>query len=260
MNPDFMITNISRVILVGKEEYPETMTQFSSNRRYNELVFKLSGRSTVYFGSQVLQIEPNTVWFMPAVQVSDYRVVRHEFGDCIDVFFSTDIPVSDEAFAIQPFAPNELQTLFKKIFSVWVSKSEGYRFETCSLLYKIFAQLQKQSYLPSSQYAVIQPALSYISDHFLSEKISAEQLAKLCGISYSYLKKTFLKKFGMPPVKYMIWLKINYACDLLQTEHYSIARVAQQCSYQDVYFFSRQFKDYMGITPSEFIKKYKSSK
>ncbi len=39
-----------------------------------------------------------------------------------------------------------------------------------------------------------------------------------------------------------------------------IIRVSQICGYGNVYFFSRQFKENMGISPSEFIKKYKSSK
>ena len=82
----------------------------------------------------------------------------------------------------------------------------------------------------------------------------------ICGISESALKKLFIKKFGVPPVRYIIQLKINYSCDLLRSGLYSVSRVSQICGYGNVYFFSRQFKENMGISPSEFIKKYKSSK
>ena len=85
-------------------------------------------------------------------------------------------------------------------------------------------------------------------------------LAERSGINPSYLKKLFIKKFGMPPSKYIINLKINYACDLLQSGLYRISQVAELCGYADLYFFSRQFKDYMGISPSAFIENYKSSK
>ena len=48
--------------------------------------------------------------------------------------------------------------------------------------------------------------------------------------------------------------------ELLRLESYSVARVAELSGFSDVYFFSRQFKEYMGLTPTEFVKKYKSSK
>ena len=120
--------------------------------------------------------------------------------------------------------------------------------------------LQKQTYLPEKQYKKIKPAIDYINENFTNGKLSVGKLAAICGISESALKKLFIKKFGVPPVRYIIQLKINYSCDLLRSELYSVSRVSQICGYGNVYFFSRQFKENMGISPSEFIKKYKSSK
>ena len=53
MNLDFIITEIRRVILVGKEEYPEEKTSFSGKIKNNELIFHLSGESTYFFGDQI---------------------------------------------------------------------------------------------------------------------------------------------------------------------------------------------------------------
>jgi len=64
----------------------------------------------------------------------------------------------------------------------------------------------------------------------------------------------------MPPKRYAISLKINLACDLLSSEMYSVSQVAEMSGYDDIYFFSRQFKEYIGISPTEFIKKFKSAK
>ena len=94
----------------------------------------------------------------------------------------------------------------------------------------------------------------------MEEKISVPFLAKECGISESYLKKIFIKKFGISPIKYIIQLKINYACDLFRSELYTVSQIAQMCGYDNVYYFSRQFKEYTGVTPTEFKNKYKSSK
>ena len=75
-----------------------------------------------------------------------------------------------------------------------------------------------------------------------------------------YLKKLFIKKLGVSPIKYIIQLKINHACDLLHSKRCSITQVSELCGYDNVYYFSRQFKEYTGTSPAIFIERYKSSK
>ena len=212
------------------------------------------------FNGKVMETEAGTIRFLPKGENREYTVCRKEKGECIDVFFDTDRPISEEAFVFQCTKSDGIGSLFKKLFSVWVVKGEGYYYECISLLYKIFAELQKQNYIPERQYQAMRPAIQHIEEHFLENKISVETLAALCGISPSYLKKLFIKKFGVPPTKYIIGLKINYACDLLQSGLYNVTQIADMCGYTDIYFFSRQFKEYMGISPSAFADKYKSSK
>ena len=260
MNNKFAITDIKRVILVGKDEYKETITSFTNKTCSNELIFHLSGESTVFFNGKQLDVKKDTIRFLPQGEIHEYIVKRKERGECIDIFFNTDIPVTNEAFVLKLNQSEKIKSLFKKIFSVWVAKGDGYYFECVSIIYKIFAELQKKNYIPESQFNSIKPAIDYIEKHFLDKKITAEELTLCCTISYPYIKKLFIKKFGVPPIKYSIQLKINYACDLLKSELYTISQISEICGYNDIYFFSRQFKEYMGLSPTDFINKYKSSK
>lgn len=256
----FIVTNIRRVILVGKDEYKETVTTFKHNFCSNELIFNLSGDSTVFFNGKQLNNTKDTIRFLPQGEVFEYIVKRKEHGECIDICFDTDISVANEAFVLKLEQSEKLKSLFKKIFSVWVAKNNGYYFECISILYKILSELQKSNYIPESQYDYIRPAIDYIETHFLDKKITAEQITSCCTISYPYIKKLFIKKFGIPPIKYSIQLKINYACDLLKSELYTVSQISEICGYSDIYFFSRQFKEYMGLSPTDFVNKYKSSK
>lgn len=261
MNDKFTVTNIKRVILVGKDEYKEDVISFTSNKTCsNELIFHLSGESTVLFNGKQLDVTKDSIRFLPQGEIHEYIVKRKERGECIDIFFDTDVSITKEAFVLKVKQSEKIRNLFKKIFVVWVAKDAGYYFECVSIIYKIFAELQKKNYIPEKQYLSIKPAIEYIERHFLDKKITAETLASCCTISYPYIKKLFIRNFGMPPIKYSIQLKINYACDLLQSDLYTITQIAEICSYSDIYFFSRQFKEYMGISPSAFIKKHKSSK
>jgi len=230
MNNKFAITDIKRVILVGKDEYKEKVTSFSKNSNCkNELIYHLSGKSIVVFNGKQLETTEDTIRFLPAGEINEYTVDRIERGECIDIVFDTNMPITDEAFVLNLKQSEKIKSLFKKIFSAWVAKNDGYYFECISIIYKIFSELQKKNYIPESQFDSIKPAIDYIERHFLDKKITTEGLASCCAISYPYIKKLFVKKFGVPPIKYSIQLKINYACDLLKSELYTISQIAEIC-------------------------------
>lgn len=260
MKDDFVITGIDQVKFVGREEYDLGKINFGANLKHNELIFHFSGQSVNYFNGKQFEISADTIRFLPKGENFEYVVVRAEKGECIDIMFDAEGTVSEEAFVMKAKKSEKIGNLFKKIFSVWVSKNDGYYFECISILYKIFSELQKESYLPENQYSAINPAVEYIEEHFLDGKISVKHLSDMCSVSESYLKKLFIRRFGMPPLKYVLHMKINYACDLLRSNTHSVSRVAQICGYDDIYYFSRQFKEYMGISPREFKNKYVSSK
>ena len=261
INQDFRtITDIIRVIMVGKDEYPQKKITYSHDLEQTEMLFHLSGHTTIYYNDAVVETYPGTITFLPRGKTDRYEVVQHERGSFIDVFFNTDFPVVDRACSVNVRDNEHITLLFKKLFAHWIDKEDGYRFKCLSLLYSVFAELTKSYYSPKQHYDLIKPAVDAIHENFSTKELTTEQLAKLCGISVSYLKQLFSKTYSMPPRKYIINLKIKNACELLKHGGYSISQVAALCRYSDVYFFSRQFKEYMGITPTQFIKKYRSSK
>lgn len=260
MEENFVITEIRRVILVGKEEYPEQMLSFGHTLAHNELIFHFSGQDTVYFDDLTLETRPNTIRFLPEGTTRRYDVLRHERGECIDVFFSADRPISPQAFVLCDAQNEKIGALFKRLFSVWVSKKAGYYFECLSLLYRIFAEMQRGTPVPRGHATKLAPAMELIHSSFLSKDLSLDALAARCRMGISYFQKLFKEVHGISPKKYIIRLKIDHACDLLRLERYTVTQIAELCRFSDVYFFSRQFKEYLGITPTQFVKKYRSSK
>ena len=254
MNSDFLITSIDRIILVEKDSFPETHTKFTSDLFSHELIYHFSGKATVLFNYQTLITVENSIRFLPKGKNLQYDVFHEEHGMCIDIFFQTDQPVANHAFVLDYDEVKQVSVLFTKIFSVWTAKREGYYFECISLLYQIFAQLQKRNYVPKDKLAYIAPAIEYIQNHFSKETISSQKLEQLCGISYSYIKQLFSQQFGVSPKKYILQMKLHYAADLLSSGLYTVNQVAYLCSYQEVSFFCRQFKQQFGETPTDYVK------
>ena len=89
---------------------------------------------------------------------------------------------------------------------------------------------------------------------FLFSNIDCNILSDLCGISYSYFKRLFIMKFGISPIKYITKKKIMYACDLLLSNKYSVSEIAEMTGYETVYYFSRVFKEHIGMSPTEYRK------
>ncbi len=254
MNQDFNVTRLHRIIAVGKEAYPDSHAVFSSHLDCNELIFHFSGQTTVFFDGKPLKTGNNTIRFLPKGDVSGYEVFIEKPDECILIAFDTDLPVSDGAFVSDAPQNESIAPLFKKIFARWAAKEDGYYFECASLLYKILAEMQRIRYAPTDQWLKIKPAVDAILRDFLREDISIGSLAALCNISESYFKRLFKKRYGIPPKQYMIRLKINHACDLLRLGRHNVTQIAEMSGFSDVYYFSRKFKEYTGITPTRFAK------
>lgn len=259
MEKDFLITAIHRIIMIDQNEYPEKTTVFSSNIGTHELIFHFSGKSKVYFDNKILETKENTIRFLPQGKANKYIVHREVHGITIVIYFSTDLPINNEAFVVNNCSKN-IASLFRKIFSSWIAKQDGYYFECISLLYKIFSEMQKNNYIPPDKYLQIKPAIDYIHLNFTKKPPSSDTLAQLCGISYSYIRKLFKRNFSMSPKAYMLYLKMNNAGELLGTGLYKVIQVANMCGYDNVTLFNKQFKKYYNLTPTQYIKKYKSSK
>ena len=261
MFPDkFSISSIERIVYVSAEEYKEKTTKFSHRFTQNELIYHLSGEATVFFNGKVLQTRKGHIRFLPQGEVTEYIVDRQVHGECIDIVFRTDVPLCTEAIILKPEENKDIEAMFRKAFSVWSAKGDGYYLKCMALIYNIIAEIQQQSYYPKNNLAKIEPAVKYISENYTSSEINIPYLAFLSGISESYMKRLFLKKYGITPKKYITKLRLEYAVELLSSNMFSIGRIAEMTGYDNVYYFSKVFKENMGVSPGEYAAKCKSSK
>jgi len=261
MFPDkFSINAIKRIIYVSPEEYKEKTTKFPSRFTHNELIYHLSGETTVIFNGKVLHTEKGRIRYLPQGEVTEYVVDRQVPGACIDIVFSTDASLYPEAAMLQPSGNKNLEAMFRNAFSLWSAKGDGYYPRCMALLYNIIAEIEQQCYVPKSLFEKIEPAVTYISAHYTDPALSIPYLASLCGISISYLKRLFLDKYGITPKKYITRLRMEYAVELLSSHMFSVGRIAEMTGYDNVYYFSKVFKENLGISPSKYMEKCRSSK
>ena len=77
----------------------------------------------------------------------------------------------------------------------------------------------------------------------------------LSGYSQSVIIKYFKQYLKITPVDYMMDLKIQYACNLLNKSNMTILTIANECGYSSLSRFITLFRNKMGISPTEYRKK-----
>jgi AraC-like DNA-binding protein len=93
------------------------------------------------------------------------------------------------------------------------------------------------------------PALHYVSQNF-RDKIRRDEAAALCAMTPFQFSRRFREACGVPFRDYVVQHRIREACRLLENPSASITGVALAVGFNDVGYFSRMFKQYLGITPS----------
>jgi AraC-like DNA-binding protein len=82
--------------------------------------------------------------------------------------------------------------------------------------------------------------------------MSLEEMAKEAGLSVSQFSRRFTQIAGVSPMKFAIGQRILRAQLLLRGTSSNINEISDILGYEDVYFFSRQFKQVTNMTPSAY--------
>jgi AraC-like DNA-binding protein len=64
---------------------------------------------------------------------------------------------------------------------------------------------------------------------------------------------------GLPPIEYLIRLRIRQSMELLTASDMSVTDIAMECGFNDSNYFARQFKRINDMSASEFRKRHLTS-
>ncbi|UMQ43650.1 AraC family transcriptional regulator [Chryseobacterium sp. Y16C] len=96
-------------------------------------------------------------------------------------------------------------------------------------------------------------AVDYIRKN-LHQKLSIESIAKLAYVSKSNFFKMFKDELGTSPNDFILQERINKAKELLASQN-SIKETAYQTGFSDTNYFTRVFKQLVGVTPKNYQDK-----
>ncbi|KAA0141475.1 Melibiose operon regulatory protein [Gimesia chilikensis] len=105
-------------------------------------------------------------------------------------------------------------------------------------------------------YQELDQVIAYVLEHY-QERIQISELADLIFLSVSQLDRKFKKLYQITPQKYILRVRINAACQLLTRTEKRVSEIALESGFYDQSYFTKQFVNLMGLSPSEYRKRFR---
>ena len=148
-----------------------------------------------------------------------------------------------------------ISSLFTEVEQIWTFKKTAYYPRCMSILYRIFAELERERiHAASPGRGRLKAALACFEERFSDPTLSVDDLADAAGMSRSYFTKLFGQFYGMPPAEYVRMIRIDKAKAMLSEGSLSVGEVAESVGFSSLYYFSAAFKRVVGVCPVEVLR------
>ena len=157
---------------------------------------------------------------------------------------------------ILPDVRQAVEPLFLEAETLWRGKRPGYILRCKALLYSIIYNLLRDA---GQLFDITQPHYSEMAKVLVmirenrGKNFSVQELARAVSLSPSYFRTLFKNYTGYSVIQYQNFLKVSQARDLMLSGNYNVNEAAAQVGIDDLYYFSRLFKQVTGASPSAFL-------
>lgn len=231
----------------------------SGIRAYNALSFRVSGDAKFIHKNGFTHVKSGDIIFVPAFY--EYTVQAQE-EELFVIHFVSDGKLSDTITTFHSKNPQYYERKLQELYIAWSKKQYGYEYECKAIVYRILFHIEREfaESAFSSTEDSLHDAIDYIHENFTSKTITVDYLSNMCGMSDTYFRRLFVRRFGVTPLKYINNLKLNYAKELLRSGYYTVSQASDKCGFDSIQYFSLFIKRETGLPPSAYMVKELKSK
>ena len=241
---------------------PKILCNRIVNRQRTGLLFVAEGEYIYSFAQTSFRATPGSmVYLPPKAEPYEYKILSADATTQVyqlDIDFAEmgglgGIALSAHPNLITDFNAEEIRKMFEMVIQNQRNQSSAARFYVQSVIYRLLSICAegigtKDSIAVDSK---IFPAVKYVSENYKAA-IEVKDLADMCYISESQLRRLFLKEIGLSPLRYKSKLLIDDACRLLKNSELSISEISNVLGFSDAYAFSHAFKKEKGMSPKAY--------
>ena len=173
--------------------------------------------------------------FVIDVKMDDFVTSMQNYGDEIRILYTDTTGVLEES--IEKFQENSAD----ENSYMWM--------ERVSIVAHILSTIVRTQQERMNTHSQISQSIVYL--HYNYEKdTSVGKLAEMCSFSESQFRRLFKEYYGVSPIHYRNRLRMKHAERLMHDGNMTTAQVARNVGIDDVKYFTKLYKRYIGKSPN----------
>lgn len=247
--------------------YPQAKYHFRERKKgvpQTILIYNIEGKGLIKIGQMSFEIPADHFFFIPADMSHAYYADDQNPWSIYWIHFRGS---KSRLFSRAPLQPiriergkssriNERLEMFNEIFK---NLDRGFSIETLEYtnlcmnhLLASFTHLgQFRLINESREKNPVELCINFMLEN-LNRKLKLKDIATEVNLSTSHFSKLFMNRTGHSPIDYFIQLKVQRACRFLDNSARSISDIAREMGFEDQFYFSRQFRKVMNMSPREY--------
>ena len=176
----------------------------------------------------------------------------------------TDIrmPIIDGLEAIKQLRKLKYQTNF-----IIISGYDLFEYAKKAIEYGVDAYLLKpfdneeylekiRGILKTSSSSHTEDMIAYLNEHYNDPELNLTKMEQIFSRGRTSINEYFKQHLNMTPIEYINYLKIEKAKYYLDSSSMKIIDISNELNFSNQHYFSKVFKDYTGMTPSQYKNRY----
>ena len=242
-----------------------------------EIIFLVGGESTITIGNLQRQVHPGDLVLIPPFTKNKIQTTRENPHD--NFWFHFDLyPVyrhtgfldrmgcsSGNGSLLHIGLANSLPHMASLAGSEMIERRPGFHLVLKSVLLNLIIagmrQCLSEQVSPGMAapialtplYPVLDRAFEYIRQH-IGERFFIPDLCRHLAVSESFLDKVFKEILNTSPGKYIQFMKIKHAEQLLKVQGLSVLEVSNRLGFSSPFYFSSVFRRHFGLSPTRYLR------
>jgi AraC-like DNA-binding protein len=153
-----------------------------------------------------------------------------------------------------PGTHSDIISLYRRLNQEYSARRAGYVMRTRGLFMLILQRFMDILVYEVDSYNFdprVKQAIETITTKY-ADNLTIGAAAAAFGLNPVYFGALFKRQTGVSYREYLNNVRCNQAEDLLRSGVFNVSDVAQMCGFNDVFYFSRLFKQVKGVPPSYF--------
>lgn len=196
----------------------------------------------------IIIIPPNylhgTVSLTPSTNIS--------IGGDFDNVFMSDTPIR-----LSDVATKDGEMLINLIFNNRLHETDY-----LSLLVSSYVNFILQNIRPQTELSgAVNRIIAKITESFYDPALNLTEILNQSGYTEDYIRSQFKEKTGKSPVRFLTKIRIDHAKKLFDIygNAITVANAAEACGFDDPIYFSKRFKELIGVSPDSYKKNIQNS-